>query len=713
MSERSRCAVSRSAQEWLPVRQKLTVIAVCCALTTSAVATAAPTESSWVSSRSLLDHFGIEVARQLVHGENLDADEVIRGIDRAVSVGTEDGVGLLVKLLGDPHGLARQNTRVLLSATRALAPFAAQRAVARVLSEAVLSAPRAPPGRSEDASPLEPDPDRRARLELARETAALALARTRDPHATELVLVAARGAGVAQSAARQALLAFLPVATTTPMVLTPNAIAFSGMLGDLRGADVILEALRSLEPPVRIAALRGVATLGDSRGLALAETAATDPVAAVREAATTALVELGASDRAAAVRSLIEDDATAPRGIELSARVASEEIALALAARVRASSDASVRVAAVAALGLQQSPRALVALRELMTDPLLEGDAAEAIARASQPAAWPLIEQALRDPHTRRIGARMAALRGRVLGQIPEEVRASVHTLARAPDGADRAAGVAARILMGDGGLREALADPDVRVRRAAAMASEPTDPASARLLIAQLGRETDRTTRVVLSRGLACGAEAGSVTTTDLRARVRAGNADAAVSVLALARQGEDAERNDILDALGSADPIVRAHAARGLGSSGATWATERLADAYESETDLGVRRAIVLALAARNVDEAVPSRARALDRAARLDPDAAIRSLADRALRSLPTTDGVPRADAVWARVIAGPGPTRSPVVGSLLRADGLAIPIVFDDDGYALSPSPRGPARLILAPRLPAYEPEPHGD
>jgi hypothetical protein len=50
---------------------------------------------------------------------------------------------------------------------------------------------------------------------------------------------------------------------------------------------------------------------------------------------------------------------------------------------------------------------------------------------------------------------------------------------------------------------------------------------------------------------------------------------------------------------------------------------------------------------------------------------------------------------------------------VVGALVRADGLAVPIVFDDDGYALSPAGAGPARLVLAPRLPAYEPEPHGD
>jgi hypothetical protein len=40
-------------------------------------------------------------------------------------------------------------------------------------------------------------------------------------------------------------------------------------------------------------------------------------------------------------------------------------------------------------------------------------------------------------------------------------------------------------------------------------------------------------------------------------------------------------------------------------------------------------------------------------------------------------------------------------------LIRADGLAVPIAFDDDGYALVPVPPGDAQLVLAPRIPPYE------
>ena len=55
----------------------------------------------------------------------------------------------------------------------------------------------------------------------------------------------------------------------------------------------------------------------------------------------------------------------------------------------------------------------------------------------------------------------------------------------------------------------------------------------------------------------------------------------------------------------------------------------------------------------------------------------------------------------------------PPPSASYGLVVRADGLAVPIAFDDDGYAVVPAPRGPARLMLAPRLLAYEATAHGD
>jgi HEAT repeat protein len=705
------------------VKRRLSVIVALATLSVTTAAAGSPPEerevavSSWAASRSLLDHFGVEVARRLLRGGDADvsaADETLRGIDRAVGLGTEDGVSLLVHLLGDRHGLARSDARVLLAATRALAPFAAQRAVARTLTEAVLNAGTTKPDQREEARSIPFDGDRAGRVDLARRTAALALARVRDAHATEVLIAAARGGGTGQRVARAALLAFPPVATTAPVVLTPNALRLSIDLVDLRGEDTTLEASRSLDAAVRALALRGAGVLGDARALPRAEEAKHDGDALVREAATAALVDLGAPDAAGAVRALIEDDATAGDGIALSERVMSEEVVGALAARVRVSSDGSLRSSAIVALGRQDGASALAALRELMTDPVLAGDAGEAVARSRDPGAWQVISDTLARSPSRRLGARMAALRGRVSGGVPVSVLASLRSLSRAPDPANRAAGVSALVLLGSDSPADGLADVDPRVRQAAAMACDPADPPCARALLRQLVREGDPLTRRVLMAGLAAEGEPVTVTTTVLRAHARDGGIDAPISTLALARRGADEDRDVVLHALASGDPLVRAHAARGLASSTQAWAAERLANAYELEVDIGARHAIVDALSTRVTDDAIPSRARALDRAARLDPDAAIRTVAERALRGLPPPRPSSRPDAVWLRVMDATGaPPGAQTSATLLRADGLAVPVVFDGDGYALVPAPTGPARLSLAPQVRAYEVEPHGD
>jgi len=708
------------------MKRQLATLAGLAALVVSPTASASPPDkatvaSSWASSRSLQDHFGIEVARRLVRGEDLEAsavDDALRGIDRAVSLGNDDAVFLLVKLLNDAHGIARGDSRVLLAATRGLAPFASQRTVARTLAETVLNAPSAPTQArraDEDERPsTEPDVDRQARLELARGTAALALAGARDAHATDLLLLTARGGGPGQSAARAALLTTPPLLMPPPAGLTPTAIALSVALGDLRAVESNLEATRSLEPSLRVAALRRAGAFQDARALPAARLAIHDANASVRTAAGQLLVDLGAPEAPAAVRMLIEDDATAASGVELSLRVAADEVVGALAARVRVSSDASLRAAAIAALGRQPGPRSLGALHELMADPLLVGDAAEAIARSNDAGAWPLIAAAFAAPGTRRLAARMAALRGRLAGRVPANVTGSLEGLARATDGADRAAGVAALGFLGDDVLARGLADADARVRRAAAMACEPTAARCAKAMLRRLATETDPLTRLVLRRGLACEGEAGSLTTLALRERLREGDVDAPLAVLALARRGEEAERGAVLEALASSDPILRAHAALGLAQSRELWASERLAHAYDLEADTGVRRTIVVALAARIADESVPSRARALDLAARLDPDPTIRAIAERAERGLPAPELPEGPSAAWLRTMDAKGePPASPVTASVLRSDGLAIPVVFDDDGYALSPASIGPMRLLLAPRLRAYEPLPHAE
>jgi hypothetical protein len=61
----------------------------------------------------------------------------------------------------------------------------------------------------------------------------------------------------------------------------------------------------------------------------------------------------------------------------------------------------------------------------------------------------------------------------------------------------------------------------------------------------------------------------------------------------------------------------------------------------------------------------------------------------------------------EVAWLRLVrvTGDAPGEA-FAGALVRSDGVAVPIFFDEDGFALVPGlPPGEARLLLAPRLPA--------
>jgi hypothetical protein len=63
----------------------------------------------------------------------------------------------------------------------------------------------------------------------------------------------------------------------------------------------------------------------------------------------------------------------------------------------------------------------------------------------------------------------------------------------------------------------------------------------------------------------------------------------------------------------------------------------------------------------------------------------------------------------EVVWLRLLPAAGATPpKDVTAVLVQTDGIALPIAFDDDGYALVPGGRpGAAQLRLAVRLPTYE------
>jgi HEAT repeat protein len=619
------------------------------------------------------------------------------------------------------------DARTILRLVEGLAGATNQSEVRSFLEDGVLSGaalPTRPRGSSTEPEAAEGG-DRDARLALAREEAAFALASSPDPRAVDAVLRVVRDPGPGQAAAAEALVAFPPerVAAMATGPLSPALLHLAAAMGDLRALDAAHAALHATDPSTRVAALTAVSEMGDGASIAEAHAMASDPDARVRAAAASALVRLGAPERHRAVEDLILDDETSIEGIRLAAIDSDAGVVKALAAKVMAAETRDVRRLGVAALGRSESGDAVRALAEFVKDPLLEGDAAAALARSPSPGAQSALGSLLRDPLTRRLGARAFVLRAFTRGDDEPGGAATLAGMARSPDARDRVVGLGGLVLLGKIDADAALRDPDAGVRQAVAVAAMADGRLATRQsLLRASRRELDPVARRVEMAGLLDGDDAALVTTVTLAQRAVQGEADGPLATMALAARADPSYREEVDALLASSDPILRSHAARGMGDSQEATATGRLARAYALELDPTVRRAIVRALARRRRDANAPARRIVLTRAARVDPDPEVREAALQALSGLspPTTHPEAPRELAWmrlassigddhsrrGRVPASPAAARAPLAGILLRADGVAVPVAFDADGYALVPIPPGEARLLLEPHVPAY-------
>jgi hypothetical protein len=274
--------------------------------------------------------------------------------------------------------------------------------------------------------------------------------------------------------------------------------------------------------------------------------------------------------------------------------------------------------------------------------------------------------------------------------------------------------------------VEAAWRDADARVRRAAAMGSmSRLDTATAASLMRRMVVEPDAVTRIVLAGALARGDVAGVLSISELLQRVAGAQPDAPLAAFAVGLRGADTPDDRLSELLASRDPLVRAHTLRGLGASASFDATARLASAYAWETNPSVRRAAIEALAVRQTvgprlrrglvetwDRAVAgARSEALALAAKLDPDSGVRAAARRALAGIGEGRAAGGSEVAWLELVPAEGATLPRDVTALVvTSDGVAIPIAFDGDGYALLPgvSP-GPASLRLAASLPPYSSE----
>ncbi len=681
------------------------------------VPTAAPAATVPMNVRA---HVGTDYAARLLR--STDPEERIRGIQRAATIGSAESIALLVQAT-ESSPAVRSDSRALIELARGLARSADQERSRTALLLIVNAgnpgiAGRLPQaGRTGDALSLE-EGDPVARAELARQIAAIALARSGTDRALEQLYGVARSGASGQNAALLALTLQPPREPgfygTTGSSMPASVVRMLGQLGDLRALENLHAATRSTDITVRGAALVALAELGDARAGALSRTAIAESDARLRAAAGEAFVLLGAPERFKAVSALIADEATAAIGVRLAERVYNAEITKLLAARVVDHPDRELRAAGIRALGRSSDPGAALALTAapLLADPQLGYHAMLALARSPAPNAMALVTALAGAKATAALGVRAYVVRALVRGERSDAGDDLLLRLLASREGRERALGAFGRVALGKASAASLLDDPDPRVRRAVAMASlARPDRVTHRALLEHAVKEKDEATRQVLAIGLVGGDPDGLVTTTSLVDRAESGGADAPLSAGALTRRAEEANERKVGQLLASKDPVLRAHAARGLAYATLPDASGRLAAAYAYETDATVRRAIVAALSARLQDATAPARRSTLETAATLDPDGPTRQAArlGGASGSASPLGAALTTDAAWLRITldggAAPGEA---YVGSLVRADGLAVPIAFDDDGYAIVPGlPPGEARLVLAPRLPSYK------
>jgi hypothetical protein len=687
-----------------------------------------PSSAATGTAATLRSRVGTEIAMRLL--KSSDADLRLRGIERLAGMQSAEAFVLLERTTRaavpggvDPHasieGIARKDSRALLVAVRALASWLDRESARAALASIVRDQTQSFDTRVVTSSSRDPsadDAEGAARVLLARQEAAIALAQSGNVLAIEALIAIARSTGPGQGPALDALAIYPPAPPLLGGVVltTPATVALAVSVGDLRSLDAIEGAMSASDPGLRAAALVALAVAGDLRIADAARSSVHDRDARVRLAAADVLVHLGAPEAAKAVEDLVGNDATALDALQIAQFVQAEGVTKAAAARAAATANLDVRTAAVAALGRQTSPLAISALATLATDPAIQGDAVCAMARSPCPAAMLAIETMAANPSMRRLAARAYLVRRLVRRERSARLDALFDSLVASSDARDRAVGVQAMVALGLRPVGHGLGDPDPRVRRAAAMGVLPRwDATSRAALLTRLLVEPDDVTREILALGLIDGDVDRVVPALDLLASAHAGGPDAAVSSLAFAQRVDERHAEEVDAMLDSHDAILRAHVARGLGASAAHDTVGRLARAYATEGDVQVRRAIIAALAMRSGDDASASgRRKTLELAARLEPDRVARWTAWRALSGSTSASRFVDRDVVWLRLSPTQGATMPrDMTAALVQSDGLALPIAFDEDGYALVPGvPPGEARLRLAPRPASYEAAP---
>jgi HEAT repeat protein len=647
--------------------------------------TAAGNAAEAKSPGFLTRRFGVSGAAEIAgnHPGSHDGplEDRRRSLLRLASLGTPESLDAL-RATWETDGALSRDGATRLSLVRALRGVAAEKGIRELLAALVMLANDPP----DDAAAA------------AAAGAALALAETHDPEATNFLLALAQESEAAAEVAREALRAHPP--STLPAALGPRSAATPTLalvqlavaLRDVRAIPFLRGAVRQAEPPVRIAALRALHELGDGEAVPIARGWAQETERAPRLAALAVLVQGSPKEAVAPVASALAEPSLRLEALKFAAELGESGLLPALLP-LATDSDPQVRAAALHALGKLPDQRAAEALGRGLGDPATSLSAAAALATSRSRHAGAVLTDSLAQPPRRGAAIYAAVARWQA---SREEVNGVDEALAALLDGTadDRDTILFAQTALGrtpsgqPGSVRGRLAalaagvslTDELRAELTAALAADEVDDASLALLVEPSLAET--------------------VPSLRLLAWVERGGAAAPLAALVLSSRDEPDQRVRIARWQRSPDAHVRAHVAWGLGQSPHADAAARLASAYETERDPLVRRAIVNALGSPLRREA-PIARRTLDLAAHLDAAALVRAMASASLRSSSTP---PIGAGFRGRATSFVRVPLSPLARATFRFEtpsGLVLPVRADGGGaLVVAGLPPGVSHLSLA-------------
>lgn len=634
---------------------------------------------------TLRRRLGIDVAETLL--KNPDPEQRQRGFERLDSVGTAQALDLLMKAF-DTAGAARSaNDRLI--AVRALSAHAKVPAVREFLVR-VLVGVGSNPGHPEAIDGL---------IERA---AALSLAQSGDDVALLALGKALRQSGHVADTAKDALLAF-PPRNLEPIVQglrspTRTLAGLLGELGDPRAIPALRAIVQSAPSDVRPEAAVSLSRLGVTDTIELARHwLKHEQDQDFRVAATRILLAFQTADAGSAVARLLEDDRTRAVGLELASKVSLPGLSSTLI-RGATSAPADEQSAWFAALGRCGTRAAFSFLGGALGARETSSAAALALALSPSPEAETTIELGLRAANTRRAAVRASLVRQVALGSTPAGLRNALRELGTSRNTSDRAAFYQASAFFSSSSaalLLKGATASDVRALSRAALLPEVSSA-----LAERLGNEPDPDLREALAACLVSAQAAERVPSDILFALIDRRGLAAPLAARALGARDSRTLRPKLLALLASDDPLLRGHAALGLGQSRDSSALGLLTRAYRFETDARVRLAIVRALAARRE----PARFTALRLARLLDGSSEVREAATLALTGAEPAAESAGQQSAWLELrLAASSELEAKLApaAAVVTASGLSVPVFADPDGVLLLPAlPNGPFELRLA-------------